>query len=97
MSFMETTRAHLHVFFFHLFKRRESEKDILGCFMAHTRYSVKGRFKANWAQPQSEKLVGVPRPGLRRDTPRAAGRPVGRLQAPIAALYPSQLLGETSN
>lgn len=36
-------------FSFIFFKRRESEKDILGYFMAHTRYSVNGRFKVNGA------------------------------------------------
>ena len=57
----------------------------------------RGGSKQTGPQPQSEKLVGVPCPGLCGDAPRAAGRPVGRLQAPIAALYPSQLLRETSN
>ena len=75
MSFMETTRAHLHGVFFHLFKRRESEKDILGYFMAHTRYSVNGRFKANGAPTTEWKACGcsLPRAPWRRSQGCKAG------------------------
>lgn len=69
MSFMDTTRVRLNFFLSFFSFSRGSKKDIVGCFMAQTKYSVTGWPKAKRAQMTVKSLWVCPEffPGLLAD------------------------------